>query len=69
MPGFIEFPLVKSSKEETHTLYASHSTWKSEDDFSNWPRSDAFHQAHKGARDHSDVYLGPPVFEGFEVII
>ena len=69
VPGFIEFHLVKDSKEETHTLYASHSTWKSEDDFSNWTRSDAFRQAHKGAGEHSDVYIGHPVFEGFDVII
>ena len=69
VPGFIEFHLVKGNKEKTHTLYASHSTWKSEDDFSNWTRSDAFRQAHKGASEHSDVYLGHPVFEGFEVII
>ena len=69
VPGFIKFHLVKGNKEETHTLYASHSTWKSEDDFSNWTRSDAFRQAHKGAGEHSDVYLGHPVFEGFEVII
>ena len=69
VPGFIEFHLVKGSKEETYTLYASHSTWKSEDDFSNWTKSDAFRQAHKGAGEHSEVYLGHPVFEGFEVII
>ena len=67
--GFIEFHLVKGSKEETHTLYASHSTWKSVDDFSNWTKSDAFRQAHKGAGEHSEVYLGHPVFEGFEVVI
>ena len=69
VPGFREFHLVKGKKEETHTLYASHSTWSSEDDFSNWTKSDAFRQAHKGAGEHSDVYLGHPEFEGFEVII
>ena len=26
VPGFIEFHLVKGATEETHTLYASHST-------------------------------------------
>tara|TARA_B110000438_G_C15525584_1_gene526149 strand:+ start:229 stop:390 length:162 start_codon:yes stop_codon:yes gene_type:complete len=25
VPGFLEFYFVKSGKEETHTLYASHS--------------------------------------------
>ena len=69
VPGFIEFHLVKGSTEETHTLYASHSTWKSQDDFANWTRSDAFREAHRGAGEHRDVYLGHPVFEGFEVII
>ena len=26
--GFIEFHLVKGNSEETHTVYASHSTWR-----------------------------------------
>ena len=69
VPGFIGFYLVKGGKEETHTLYASHSTWKSEDDFRKWTQSDAFREAHKGAGEHSEVYLGHPVFEGFEVIL
>ncbi|PPR15387.1 MAG: Heme oxygenase (staphylobilin-producing) [Alphaproteobacteria bacterium MarineAlpha9_Bin3] len=66
--GFIEFHLVKGKTEETYTLYASHSTWKSQNDFSNWTKSKEFRQAHKGAGKHSDIYLGHPVFEGFEVI-
>ena len=69
VPGFLEFHLVKGAAEDTHTLYASHSTWKSQKYFINWTKSDAFRQAHKGAGEHSDVYLGHPVFEGFEVII
>lgn len=69
VPGFIEFHLVKGGREETHTLYASHSTWKSEDNCSNWTKSDAFGQAQKGAGEQSEVYLGHPVFEGFEGII
>ena len=67
VPGFIKFNLVRGNKEETHTLYASHSTWKSEEDFSNWTKSDA--KAHKGAGNNKSVYLGHPVFEGFEVIL
>ena len=66
--GFLKFHLVKGKTEDTHTLYASHSTWKSEPDFINWTKSEAFRQAHKGAGEHSEVYLGHPVFEGFEVI-
>ena len=33
VPGFIEFHLVKGKTEETHTLYASHSTWASKKGF------------------------------------
>ena len=66
--GFLEFNLVKGGTEENHTLYASHSTWKSQTDFANWTKSEAFRQAHKGAGEHSDIYLGHPVFEGFEAI-
>ena len=33
VPGFLEFHLVKGGTEETHTLYASHSTWESQTDF------------------------------------
>ncbi|MBK17981.1 MAG: antibiotic biosynthesis monooxygenase [Rhodospirillaceae bacterium] len=69
VPGFMEFHLVKGKNEETHTLYASHTTWKSEDDFLKWTKSEAFRQAHKGAGDHSDVYLGHPEFEGFNVVL
>ena len=69
VPGFQDFHLVKGREEPTHTLYASHSIWRSEDDFLNWTKSDAFRQAHKGAGEHSDVYLGHPEFEGFQVII
>ena len=67
--GFIEFHLVKGNSEETHTVYASHSTWNSRKDFESWTKSEAFRQAHKGAGEHSGIYLGHPDFEGFEVII
>ena len=69
VPGFQGFHLVKGKKYETHTLYASHSTWSSEDDFLNWTKSESFRKAHKGAGKHSDIYLGHPEFEGFEVVI
>ena len=39
VPGFIEFHLVKGKTEDTHTLYASHSTWESRKDFDNWTKS------------------------------
>ena len=67
--GFKNFHLVKGKTECSYTLYASHSIWKSEDDFINWTRSEAFRKAHKDAGEHSDVYLGHPEFEGFTVVL
>jgi heme-degrading monooxygenase HmoA len=69
VPGFKSFNLIKGDSNETFTLYASHSTWKSKKDFLNWTKSEEFRAAHKGAGKHSSVYLGHPVFEGFEVVI
>ena len=69
VPGFKKFNLIKGKKKDTYILYASHSEWNSENDFINWTKSDAFRQAHKGAGQHSDIYLGHPEFEGFEVIV
>mgnify|MGYP001294127573 FL=1 len=43
--------------------------WKSEEDFMNWTKSDAFRKAHSGAGKHNDIYLGHPEFEGFNVIL
>ena len=67
--GFKEFHLVKGNSEDAYTLYASHSVWESEDFFLNWTKSEAFRLAHKGAGQHSDLYIGHPVFEGFKVVI
>jgi len=69
VPGFMEFHLVKGNQEANHTLYASHSKWTSKADFLNWTKSEAFRKAHKGAGVHSKIYIGHPIFEGFEVII
>ena len=67
--GFIEFHLVKGKTEDTHTLYASHSTWNSRKDLEAWTKSEAFREVHKGAGQHGEIYLGHLEFEGFEVII
>ena len=67
--GFIDFHLIKGKHEESYTLYASHSRWKSMEDFLNWTKSDAFRLAHKGSGKHRNLYLGHPEFEGFEVVI
>ena len=67
--GFIRFNLIKWKIIDNYRLYASHSAWASEDDFINWTNSDAFRKAHKGAGEHSDIYIGHPEFKGFDVII
>ena len=67
--GFKEFNLVKGNSEDSFTLYASHSVWESENDFLNWTKSEKFRIAHKGSGKHSEIYIGHPVFEGFEVVI
>ena len=67
--GFKEFHLVKGYTNDNFTLYASHSVWISEDAFLNWTKSEAFRLAHKGAGQHSDIYIGHPEFEGFQVVI
>ena len=67
--GFKKFNLIKGDTNKEFSLYVSHSEWNSEEDFLNWTKSEAFRQAHKGAGQHSDIYLGHPQFEGFEVII
>lgn len=70
VPGFIEFRLLrgKENAEEGFTLYASHSLWRTEDDFINWTKSDNFRAAHRSAADHRSMYKGPPVFEGFRIV-
>jgi len=69
VPGFISFHLIKGRSEETHTLYASHTTWQSEENFRAWTKSEEFRKAHKNAGGHGNLYIGHPDFEGFEVIL
>jgi heme-degrading monooxygenase HmoA len=68
VPGFIEFHLLRGPAEEDHTLFSSHTIWRSREDFEAWTRSENFRQAHRGAGDNKPLYLGHPRFEGFEVI-
>ena len=67
--GFIEFKMLRGPEGEDHTLFASHTIWRSHDDFVNWTRSQHFRDAHKNAGDHKPLYLGPPEFEGFDVVL
>lgn len=69
VPGFIEFHLLKGAAGEDHTLYSSHTIWRDHASFLDWTKSQAFRDAHKNAGDNKPLYLGPPQFEGFEVVL
>ena len=69
VPGFLNFNLIKGESNENYTLYASHSTWKSKNDFLNWTKSESFRLAHKDAGKNKNLYKGHPDFEGFEVVL
>jgi len=70
VPGFVEFHLLRGPEHDDHTLFASHTVWESEKHFKDWTTSDAFRKAHANAGGGSgkSIYLGPPQFEGFEVV-
>src|SRR6516164_6905216 len=68
VPGFITFHLLRGPDREDHTLYSSHSIWRSRADFEAWTRSEAFRRAHRDAGSNKPLYLGHPEFEGFEVL-
>jgi heme-degrading monooxygenase HmoA len=68
VPGFVGFHLLRGPTSETHTLFASHTLWRSRADFEAWTRSEAFRAAHEGAGGHQPLYIGHPQFEGFEVV-
>jgi heme-degrading monooxygenase HmoA len=69
VPGFVEFKLLRGPEFEGGTLFVSHSVWESRAAFTAWTESDAFKQAHAKARAPEGTYLGPPMFEGFEVVL
>ena len=68
VPGFVEFRLLRGPEAEDHTLFASHTIWRSRGDFEAWTQSEAFRKAHRNAGDNKPLYLGHPRFEGFEVV-
>ena len=70
MQGYIEFRLLrgKTFAEEGYTLFASHTMWATEDDFMAWTKSENFREAHRNAGSSRDLYIGPPVFEGFNTV-
>lgn len=66
--GFVVFDLLRGPTRDDHTLFASHTVWRSRADFDAWTKSEAFRAAHAGAGGARDLYLGHPEFEGFEAI-
>lgn len=69
VPGFKAFHLLRGPSTAEHTLFASHSVWASEQAFVDWTHSEAFRKAHATAGTAKAIYLGPPQFEGFEVVL
>ena len=69
VPGFKEFNLLQGPSNEECTMFTSHSVWASAEDFVNWTKSEAFRMAHANAGTSKGVYLGPPQFEGYEVVL
>ena len=68
VPGFVAFHLMRGPEAEDHILYASHTSWDSQEAFENWTRSEAFRMAHKDAGNNKHLYLAPPVLEIFETV-
>ena len=67
--GFRDFHLLRGPETDDNTLYVSHSVWDSREAFDAWTNSEAFRNAHTKARAPEGTYLGPPQFEGFEVVL
>ena len=63
--GFKKFNLFKGEIKKEISLYIFHSEWNSETDFINWTKSDSFQLAHKEPNSQSNLYLGPPDFDGY----
>ena len=68
VPGFVEFHMLRGPERDDHVLYSSHTVWANRQLFQDWTNSEAFRAAHRGAGQNRPLYLGPPEFEGFEVI-
>ena len=67
--GFIDFNLLRGETTDEFTLYSSHSTWESKEDFIAWTKSESFRKAHKNAGRNKALYFGHPEFEGFNVVL
>ena len=69
VPGYREFHLLRGPSSEECTLFVSHTLWESSKHFVDWTESEAFKKAHGKARSPEGTHLGPPQFEGFEIVI
>lgn len=67
--GFRGFHLLRGPAADDSVLYASHSLWESREAFEAWTNSEAFRKAHGRGRAPEGTYLGPPEFEGFDVVL
>ena len=63
--GFKGFNLFRGSINKEFTIYMFHSEWNSENDFINWTKSDLFQLSHKNPSLQTNLYLGPPDFDGY----
>lgn len=68
LPGFLRFELLRGPQAEDHILYTSSTLWASRAEFEAWTRSEQFRRAHAGAGGSKTLTLGPPSFEGFDVL-
>jgi heme-degrading monooxygenase HmoA len=68
VPGFVAFHLLRGAASDEFSLFASHTVWASREHFEAWTQSEAFRRSHGGAARSTGLYLGPPQFEGFEVV-
>ncbi len=68
LPGFRVFHLLRGPSNDEFTLFATHTTWESRRHFEDWTQSEAFRRSHGSAARPTGLYLGPPQFEGFEVV-
>jgi heme-degrading monooxygenase HmoA len=71
MNGFLSFHLLKGPEKEDHTLYSSHTSWATKDDFTAWTKSEQFRDSHRnaGQKREKPLFLGHPEFEGFETVL
>jgi heme-degrading monooxygenase HmoA len=65
--GFVEFHLLKGSRNRRSQTLASHAAWKNRATFEAWTKSEAFRTTHNWAENNKSLYLDHPRLEGFEL--